>query len=472
MEILDKALTRKDFFKGMLALTVPLSAATGFGPDLAAAESATTPDVSSKQSSFRSVKDYGAAGDGITDDTAAIQSAFQSNAVIFFPAATYLTSKSLNLISLTNVHIQASGAVIKNSTLNTQTIQMSSCQFITVTGGKFIRSAAITASSPSNQACFTISHCTDVIVQNVLIDGSPGMGVNIQNGVGIKILNNIIRNTTRDGIYSHYSVNTIYSGNYLENITDDALSMHDYGINAAKQNIISLGYPQAGNSLIVNNRIRNAVRGIASIGLQALTISNNIIDHVVNNGIIVFNTAKSFEGPNTYVQDVIISNNIVSYACQKNGISLLGSVSRDNSQGGDGKAAITAGSFGADYQFETQNIRLANVSVTGNMVVASGADGYFLNAIDGLSFSNNVARNCNTSPFPPHTGYIMEFWYCTGLNAFNNSVIDTASPSNTVAGFRTWDTSGCIGGWTVAGSAGMRGFVVHPNSTSTPTSLY
>ena len=241
--------------------------------------------------------------------------------------------------------------------------------------------------------------------------------------------------------------------------------MHDYGFNAAKKTIIALGYPQAGNSIIANNRIKNAMRGIASIGLQSLTITDNVIEHVVNCGIEVYNTVESFEGPDTHVRDVIITGNLISYACLKD-FAIMGKLQSDGNQGGGGKAALTVGSFGADYQYETENKRLSNISITGNMVNYSAADAYFLNNIDGLTFSNNSARNCNTSPLPPHTGYIVECWSCTSLYGFNNNVTDSNSPSNTIAGYRVRDTTGSIGGW--LGSA----YVVYPGSTATPKILY
>ncbi len=244
-----------------------------------------------------SVKNYGAKGDGVTDDTAQIQRAMQSNSLIFFPAGSYRVSKAIQLNSLQNVHIWATGATLINTALNNHCFQIDQCEFVTITGGKYTRSAKPDASWPTDHHCFFVANCKDLIIQNVFIDGSPGMGIGIANGVNVKILNNIIKNTTRDGIYSHYSVNVLYSGNYLENIKDDALSMHDYGFNADKQTIIALGYPQAGNSIITNNRIKNAMRGIASIGLQSLTITDNVIEHVVNCGIEVYNTVESFEGP-------------------------------------------------------------------------------------------------------------------------------------------------------------------------------
>jgi len=455
MSFLNRSLTRKDFFKGIATLAIPASA-TAFAQS----------SSSSSSTLFVNVKTYGAMGDGSTDDTNAIQNAIQSNAVIFFPAGTYIISSAIQLLSLQNVHIQANGAIIQNNTTTTDSFEISGCEFVTFTGGQYTRSATITASSSSLQHCLFFGNCTDVIVQNAFIYGSPGMGICIVVCFDVKIVNNIIKNTTRDGIYSHYSVNVLYSGNYLENITDDALSMHDYGNNQTPG-----GYSQAGNSIIVNNKIRNAMRGIASIGLQALTITGNIIDHVVNCGIEVYNTTESFEGPNAQVKDVIISNNIVSYACQSS-LTLLGASESDNNQGGGGNAAITVGSFGADYQYEIENPRLANVSVTGNMVNYSGANGYFLNNVDGLVFSNNVAKNCNTSPLPPYTGYIVECWYCTGLSAFNNSVVDTATPPNAIAGCRMWNTSGLTAGWMVEGYTGPYVYVIYPGSTIQPSEIY
>jgi hypothetical protein len=343
--------------------------------------------------------------------------------------------------------------------------QIEQCEFVTINGGRFTREATPTASWPTDRHCLYLTHCKNVVVQDIFIDGSPGMGICILNGENVKILNNNIKNTRRDGVYSHYSVNVLYSGNYLENITDDALSMHDYGFKVDKQPIIANGYQQAGSSVIVNNRVKNCMRGIASIGLQSLTITDNIIDHVATCGIEVYNTAEKFEGPDTQVQDVIISNNLVTYACLDN-LEILGKRHNNGNQGGGGKAAITVGSFSADYQYEAGNKRLANISVTGNMVNHSAADAYFLNNIDGLIFSNNSARNCNTSPFPPYTGYIVECWSCTGLCGFNNNVIDSNSPQKAVAGYRMLNTTGSIGGW-----LGLR-YVVHPESTLVPKILY
>ena len=60
---------------------------------------AVTTNVQTKLRETVSVKDFGAVGDGVTDDTVAIQTAFSEsqNRILFFPAGTYLISQSLYL---------------------------------------------------------------------------------------------------------------------------------------------------------------------------------------------------------------------------------------------------------------------------------------------------------------------------------------------------------------------------------------
>lgn len=51
-----------------------------------------------QKASMKNVKDYGAKGDGITDDTAALQSALNTGEPVYIPAGTYIISDSLRAI--------------------------------------------------------------------------------------------------------------------------------------------------------------------------------------------------------------------------------------------------------------------------------------------------------------------------------------------------------------------------------------
>jgi hypothetical protein len=67
-----------------------------FGFD-AAGSTAVTRTIQSKLRDVVSVKDFGAIGDGVADDTAAIQAAINAAPVVYIPAGTYLISAPINV---------------------------------------------------------------------------------------------------------------------------------------------------------------------------------------------------------------------------------------------------------------------------------------------------------------------------------------------------------------------------------------
>jgi polygalacturonase len=130
-------------------------------------ETSARPPSIPNQNLVISVKDYGAKGDGVADDTEHIQRAMQSNALIFFPAGNYLVSKSIRLSSLKNVHLWATGAILTNTTLTQHCFEIDRCEFVTITGGKYTRSGVPSSSWPTDRHCLFFTNCMDVTVQNV-----------------------------------------------------------------------------------------------------------------------------------------------------------------------------------------------------------------------------------------------------------------------------------------------------------------
>ena len=96
------------------------------------------------------VLDYGAIGDGITDDKTAIQAAFNSGAKgVYFPAGTYLISGKLTLDS---AHLFGDGATIK---LNT-----TSAACLDITGGDaLIENLIFEGSATAGQSAASTNYC-------------------------------------------------------------------------------------------------------------------------------------------------------------------------------------------------------------------------------------------------------------------------------------------------------------------------
>lgn len=96
----------------------------------------------------RAVTDYGATGDGVTDDTAAIQAAINAAAAVYFPAGTYRTTATLTLHSKSAVSFAGRAAVIRYEGTGAA-VDVPNRKRITWTGGRIelVLPAGATSSS-------------------------------------------------------------------------------------------------------------------------------------------------------------------------------------------------------------------------------------------------------------------------------------------------------------------------------------
>jgi hypothetical protein len=115
--------------------------------------------------SYLNVLDFGAKGDGATNDTAAIQSALNvvGAKVVVFPPLTYLISSPLTLSS--NTKVDATGATFTfGSSQNVFTA--SSAASILIRGGSCVNTGTV-GSSPSVR----VTDCSDVVVDGLSVSG-------------------------------------------------------------------------------------------------------------------------------------------------------------------------------------------------------------------------------------------------------------------------------------------------------------
>lgn len=211
-----------------------------------------------KDSLFVSVKDYGAKGDGVTDDTQSIQDAFNSGFHIRFPQGTYLTDKNLSIKS--NSVIDFTGSIIirkPTSEIGYKILDLSLAENVTLISPTLIGEKD----------------------EHLGTEGQWGHGIDTGSSKNITISNPTISNCWGDGIYIGRN-----SGSYLpENINIIGVANIT---NCRRQGISVVG----GKKLFIDSLIaRNIVGSPPGAGLDIEP--NSADDHVelVVNSLTVSN---------------------------------------------------------------------------------------------------------------------------------------------------------------------------------------
>jgi len=144
------AMPRREFIQKTLILSVPpILGITGIGKAIAAgAVSGTTwtPPVRTRGTAVVSVKDYGAAGDGVRDDTASFQAAINAlpstGGTVQVPAGTYLIDPTVNVRLRSSMHLQLdAGAILQaksNAAERAYVLMVMEKNDVEISGGRII----------------------------------------------------------------------------------------------------------------------------------------------------------------------------------------------------------------------------------------------------------------------------------------------------------------------------------------------
>lgn len=236
---------------------------------------------------FTNVKDYGVIGDGITDDTANIKKAIDSEKNLFFPKGSYLVSDTLTMREGTSWYgVEAKIKRAPNNLTNYVIIDMANRSML-----------------------------NNLIIEGDRDDhigtgGEWGMGIQINNAYDCRIVNCEISDCWGDGIYiGSDTIDTRSDGRALN------CKLFNNNIHHCRRNGISV---IDADQLVIDSCYIHHINGTApeyAIDFEP-NLSTQTINAIVNNCFTAYNNHGAvLMGYNNAPGTVIISNHISEHDC-------------------------------------------------------------------------------------------------------------------------------------------------------------
>lgn len=346
------------------------------------------------------VLDFGATGDGLTNDTAAVQAAVDSGAAeVYFPEGTYIVT-SVNITD--PVRLFGTGIIKKTTVTGTSMFNIDSDD-VEIDGLTF-HGASVDTLIPTTDTADNAIHVsgtstptqyTNIKIQNCTINGVAGFGIRIDYALNVWILNNTISYCGYAGVTLLSVIHGVIDNNRISNIDSAAGSLNWYGISITRDATQTTANSARPANCVITNNVVWSVPQWTGIDIHAAfkcVVDSNQV-YFCQNGMY----AQYDDSSATYKQpseNVIFSNNIVegnpAAADSALGIASLGLAGMPNL---DiiiiGNQIINGGGFG------TNNGALCVTEtktciVSDNIVKNSWRSGFSINgSCDNIVFESN-----------------------------------------------------------------------------------
>jgi parallel beta-helix repeat protein len=425
--------------------------ATGAGTGTGTAELSQTVETKLRQTV--SVKDFGAVGDGVTDDTAAIQAALTASLAVYIPTGSYKVSAQLDLQSGSVLFGDGSASEITCANGNISIIYGLSTDNCTVKNLKVNVTVAGTSAYTGAVHFETSENCS---VENVEIEGVSWAGVYLEassycrvTGVYAHDFRGSVQDSADVCVYRASSYNVIDSNHLFGN------GWH--GILVQEPTIGQIPF----KNVLSNNRIGAhqtygvAVYSLTSGGVDSFTqIVGNFIEDI--DGATLSGNA----GAGIYIQScggVTVTGNSIRNCCLSTSSLTLapGGISIINLQAGLSPCSVSGNTITniKNYYGVVVASSQGGVSITGNAIkldtnAATSSVGIYINA------SSNCAVTSNSINLPNALAATGIFVFANGINTSNTAVTGNTILGGTFAGVRFDRTSTFVNN-NVAVSANM-----------------
>lgn len=326
------------------------------------------------------VRDFGAAGDGTTNDTTAIARALASvpstGGDVYFPPGTYRITSSLTPQSKTRLHGEGSASILLDGTGNMSIVDITNVDDIEISHLALQGSGAFGVSQRG--AIFSGTGGSDrVRIENVFITSAGTSGISLKDSLEVDIVGCTIRNSVEHGIFLTSTLRVAITGNTIVSSGSGASGVGIYVAGSSARVTVS------------GNVIDTAeVYGIRVSSVQSCVFSDNILRGCPT-GILL--EAASF---NNVSDNQVIGAGVI-------GISLTSSSDQnrvtDNVITGSAGSDITIAAAVTDTQVINNSVVSFGITDAGTRTTKFGnkttlANGYFTGQTDLNMASGQVIR--------------------------------------------------------------------------------
>ncbi|WP_063551521.1 right-handed parallel beta-helix repeat-containing protein [Burkholderia territorii] len=327
-----------------------------------------------------SVRRFGVVGDGVTDDTAALQVALNARIPLYFPPGVYLYSNTLTATA----SIIGSGwdSILQCTTSQGENaaIYWNNASNFKIQNLQFFSKNATGYYANENAGPINLGTCTQFEISGCKINNAASQAIMMRACANGKVFGNTVLNVWHDGFHvTGASSDITITNNEVINGGDDAFAVVGYQKDLARPRRI----------IIANNRVDQTkyARGIAIVGAQDITISGNHIYNSQCAGIYVSSESsyQTYGNHNVTIADNIldtcgISSNIAAYPNLPN----------------------SPNSYGALHLTTANGFNNSNITITNNTIKNSAGYPIFLGAAGGTHIQVNISRNTIVNGWDPN----------------------------------------------------------------------
>jgi len=350
-------------------------------------------NVEAKLSQYVSVKDFGAVGDGVADDTAAIQAAIDEANGVFFPTGSYLVNAQIDLKSNLLLFGEGGSKIVLDTGVTPYVLRGSATNNVT------IRDLEIEGNGASGFSTVYITNATNVTVDNCVITKSGANALYFVGCLFAKVQNCVLSNNFYYGLEFRDCVG-------CKAIANQCAANGDTGVATSGGGRGIMLWRARGCYIAGNRFVDNSEYGfrIYSEAADATTSYNNVVtgntfQNNIRADLVLYDEGAAF----SFVTNNVITDNVIYRTVDTTDLNSVCVLHGDFNTYANNKI-VKSGAFGTDCGFNFFNANYCTISncTVENMDVAFSTSSCTNITIDNC-FGNGVGKGLTI----PTTGIIV-----------------------------------------------------------------